>query len=105
MALYSRLSRWLNPARRMQGNPGADGGSPLKLTLGGPRFKVQVEMSRSGKADDPGFDPKPRVRPLSPPASGMPLTRPSGKRSGRSPRGGRSRRGPGSWKKASEPIT
>jgi len=55
MARFSRLSVWRDSVRRPWAGPGPDGRRPLMLTLGGPRFKVHVEMARPGKADDTGL--------------------------------------------------
>jgi Cyclic nucleotide-binding domain len=54
MDLSGRFSRWRGSARRPFGGPRADGGNPVKLTLGGRRFKFQVEMARPGKTDGAG---------------------------------------------------
>jgi hypothetical protein len=55
MARFSRLSGWRDSLRRPVTGPRPDGQRPVMLTLGGSRFKVQVEMTRSGKADDTGL--------------------------------------------------
>ena len=52
MDLSRKFSRWRDSARRPLGGPRADGGNPVKLTVGAGRFKVQVEMARSGRTDD-----------------------------------------------------
>ena len=57
MGLTNRFSRWRNSARRPPGAPRTDGGNPVKLTVGGPRFKVQVEVGRPGKTDEAGPEP------------------------------------------------
>ena len=54
MDLSSRFSRWRDSARRPLGGPRADGGNPVKLTVGGRRFKVQLEMTRPGRTDGAG---------------------------------------------------
>jgi hypothetical protein len=54
MDLSGRFSRWRESARRPFGGPRTDGGNPVKLTVGGRRFKVQVEMARPGRTDDTG---------------------------------------------------
>ena len=54
MDLSGRFSRWRDSARRPLGGPRADGGNPVKLTVGGRRFKVQVEMARPGRPDGAG---------------------------------------------------
>jgi hypothetical protein len=51
MDLSGRFSRWRDLARRPLGGPRADGGNPVKLTVGWRRFKVQVEMARPGRTD------------------------------------------------------
>lgn len=51
MDLSGRFARWRDSARRPLGSPRADAGNPVKLTVGGSRFKVQVEMARPGRTD------------------------------------------------------
>jgi hypothetical protein len=46
-----RFSRWRVSVRRPLAGPRTNGGNPVKLTVGGPRFKVHVEMMRPGKGD------------------------------------------------------
>jgi Cyclic nucleotide-binding domain len=60
MALYRRLSRRRDPVRGPQAGSGAGGWRPLRLTLGGPRIKVQVEVSRPGKDDETGLGTRPQ---------------------------------------------
>ena len=54
MDLSSRFSRWRDSTRRPVGGPRADGGNPVKLTVGGRLFRVQVEMARPGRTDGAG---------------------------------------------------
>jgi CRP-like cAMP-binding protein len=51
MDLSRKFSRWRDSARRPLGGPRADGGNPVKLTVGGRRFRVQLEMARPGRTD------------------------------------------------------
>ena len=64
MDLSGRFSRWRDSARRPLGGPRADGGNPVKLTVGGRRFKVQLEMARPGRTD--GAGPEPVAAPEAP---------------------------------------
>jgi hypothetical protein len=57
MDLSGRFSRWRDAARRPLGGSRAEGTNPVKLTVGGRRFKVQVEMTRRGRPD--GSGPRP----------------------------------------------
>jgi len=52
MALHGRFSGWRDSVRRPLADPRADGGNPMKLTLGGRRIKVHVELARPRKAHD-----------------------------------------------------
>jgi hypothetical protein len=57
MDLSSRFSRWRDSARRPLGGARSDGANPVKLTVGGHRFKVQVEMARPRRTDGSGPEP------------------------------------------------
>jgi CRP-like cAMP-binding protein len=56
MDLLSRLSEWLESFRRPQDDPAredpVDRDGPVKLTLRGRRFKLQLEIPRSERADN-----------------------------------------------------
>jgi CRP-like cAMP-binding protein len=61
MDLSGRFSRWRDSARRPLSGPRADtggsrvdGDNQVKLTVGGRRFKVQVEMARPGRTESAG---------------------------------------------------
>jgi CRP-like cAMP-binding protein len=64
MDLSGRFSRWRDSAPRPLGGPRTDGGNPVKLTVGGRRFKVQVEMARPGRTDGAGPDYVPEPEAL-----------------------------------------
>ena len=55
MARYDRLSGWRDSVRGPLAGHWAGGWHPLKVTLGGRRIKVQVEVSRPGKPDETGL--------------------------------------------------
>jgi hypothetical protein len=56
MDLLGRFSGWLDSFRKPQDDPArhdpAERDSPVKLTLGGRRFKLQLEIPRSARADE-----------------------------------------------------
>jgi CRP-like cAMP-binding protein/class 3 adenylate cyclase len=94
MARFSRISGWRDSVRRPWAGlrPGAR--RPLMLTLGGPRFKVRVEMERPGKADDTRLRSSAASEML-PPAAGSSYPPPPGQAGSREHRPHGS--GPGFW--------